>query len=111
MVEEKRRYIRWERKVRVTYSFDQSDESSEGVFTENISEVGTQIITEDIFELGQFVRIKFEFSSDSVPIIVDCRVVYVRSEKEGNRVGLQFIEIDEFQKERLIRCLMIASKE
>ena len=111
MVEEKRRFIRWEKKVRVTYSSGDFSDSFKEIFTENISEVGTQILTDDDFEWGQVVGLKLEFISDSVPIMVECKVVYVKRENNRNRVGLQFIQIDKFEKERLVRCLHIAAKE
>lgn len=111
MVEEKRRYIRGDNKVRVTYSLGEEDEFSEGVFTENISEVGLQIIIENRIEQNQVLQLKLEFMSDSVPIIADCRVVYVKPESNQHRIGLEFINMDNFQKQRLKRCLEEVRKD
>lgn len=105
MTEEKRRFIRDYNKVRVTYSLSEESEFSEGVFTENISEVGLQIIIDNRLEQNQVLQLKLEFMSDSVPIIADCRVVYVKPETDQYRIGLEFVNMDNFQRQRLKRCL------
>lgn len=110
MVEEKRRYIRWDTKIRVTYSLQQNDESYEEVFTENVSEVGVRVVLKDKIEPKQLLRLKLEFLSDSVPIIVDCKIVYVIAEKDHYRIGAEFVNMNDFQKQRLKRCLEEAQR-
>lgn len=105
MAEEKRRFIRGENKIRVTYSLSDEDGFGEGVFTENISEVGLQILIKNRFEQNQVLQLKLEFMSDSVPIIADCRVVYAKAEADQYRIGLEFVDMDSFQRQRLKRCL------
>lgn len=105
MVEEKRRYIRGDNKIRVMYSLSEEGKFSKEIFTENISELGFQIVIDHRIEKNQTIRVKLEFISDSVPIVTDCRVVYVSAEADQHRIGLEFVNIDDFQKQRLKRCL------
>ena len=105
MGEEKRRHVRWKRKIRVTYSLTDDSESYQEIFTEDLSETGLQILSADRFELKRTVRLKFEFIYDSVPIVADARVLYVNAFENQYRVGLEFVDMDNFQKQRLKRCL------
>lgn len=105
MGEERRRYIRWKKKVRITYSLWDRPESYQEIFTKDLSEMGLQILSADKWKPQQIVRLKLEFVYDSVPIVADARVVYVNAFENQYRVGLEFVDMDDFQKQRLKRCL------
>lgn len=105
MVEEKRRYIRWRRKIRVAYSLTEEDASYKEIFTEDLSDHGLQILVSDRLVPQQKVRLKLEFVYDSVPIMAVCRVTYVKDYEDQYRVGLEFIDMKDFEKERLKRSL------
>jgi c-di-GMP-binding flagellar brake protein YcgR len=103
--EEKRRYVRWKKKIRITYSLWDNPESYQEIFTEDFSETGLQILSADKWEPQQIVRLKLEFVYDSVPIVSDARVMHVKAFEKQYRMGLEFINMDDFQKQRLKRCL------
>lgn len=105
MAEEKRRYTRWKEKIRVSYSLTEGDNSYREIFAEDIAEVGVQILVPERFILKQKVKLKLEFAYDSVPIMAYGQVVYVKPYKDRYKVGLEFVDMDEFQKHRLKRCL------
>lgn len=105
MDEEKRRSERLRKKIRVAYSPTEKDEVYREIFTEDISDHGLQILVPDRLEAQQRVMLRLEFVYDSVPIMAVGRVAYVTAFEKGYRVGLELIEMDDFQKERLKRCL------
>ena len=105
MGEEKRSSIRWKTKIRVAYSLAGADELYKEVFTEDISEKGLQILAADKLKLKQTVKLKLEFVYDSVPITVIGTIVYLKEHGNQRRVGLEFINMDAFQSNRLRRGL------
>lgn len=111
MVEEKRRYIRWRKKIRVAFSLAEKDDFFEEAFTEDLSELGLQILIDDKLQLKQRVRLKLEFVYDSLPIMAGAEVVYVAAYENQYRVGLEFIDLEGFQKQRLKRDLDKARQE
>lgn len=113
MVKERRRFIRWNSRIRVTYCLSQDEESYDykEAFTENICEGGLQISVRKRLEIKQVVRLRLEFMSDSVPIITDGRIIHSRIDQDHYRVGLEFINMDDFQKRRLQHCLELVKKD
>ncbi|MFH1777010.1 MAG: PilZ domain-containing protein [Candidatus Omnitrophota bacterium] len=111
MMQEKRHYIRWAKKVRVTYSLTKEDVSYQEIFTEDICEIGLQILIDDELKLQQNVWIKIEFVYDAVPIIVLGRVAHLEMFGNKYRVGLEFTGMDAFSKKRLKRLLDKAAGE
>jgi c-di-GMP-binding flagellar brake protein YcgR len=113
MSEEKRRYIRWRTKIKITYSLveDGKDEFYQEAFTENLSELGLQILASERLEIEQNIKLKLEFVYDSVPIMAVARVVYVKNYKNQYRVGLEFMTMDDFQRQRLKQNLEKISQE
>lgn len=105
MGEEKRRFVRWRQKVRVAYSLDKEGNSYQQIFTEDLSETGLQILLKDSLQLSQTVRVKLEFVYDSVPIMATARVAYIKAYQNQYRVGLEFINMTDFEKQRLKRIL------
>lgn len=105
MDEEKRRYLRWKEKIRVTYACGEQDEHYQETFTEDLSEGGMQILGYEKLKADQEVKLRLEFVSDSVPIAVESRVVSVKACGSQYRVGLKFTQIDEFDRHRLRRNL------
>lgn len=102
---EKRQYVRWRKKIRVTYTLSEDDTSFKEVFTEDLSEMGVQILAADKLEPGQAVRLKIEFIYDSVPIMAVGKVAFVKAFENQYRVGLEFMDMDDFGKLRLKRNL------
>jgi len=111
MAEEKRRYFRWRKKIRVTYSLTEEDESYQEIFTEDLSEHGLQILVRDRLGVQQKIRLKLEFVYDSVPIMTIGRVIYATAYENQYRVGLQFIDMNDFEKQRLKRGLEKARQD
>ena len=105
MGEEKRRFIRWTKKVRVVCSFREDEEAFEEVFAENISETGLQLVLTQPLKQNQYLKLRLEFIYDSVPIVVTGRVVHMSPEEKQYRIGLEFVDVDDFQRRRLRLCL------
>lgn len=105
MGEEQRRYVRWKEKVKVDYALPGKNEAFQETFTEDISESGMQLLAEEQLELQRQVKLRLEFVFDSVPIVLDAKVTYLTPYKNRYRVGLEFSNMDSFQKQRLIRSL------
>lgn len=111
MAEEKRRYLRWNKKIRVAYSLRPGVDVDKEIFTEDISEIGLQILIQGRLNVQQVVHLRLEFIYDSVPIVVEAKVVYAKAEKNLYRVGLEFINFDDFDRLRLKRCLEEAEQD
>ena len=111
MGEEKRQYFRWRKKIRITCSLTGKDDSYEEIFTEDLSETGLQILLSERLALRQTIRLRLEFVYDSVPIMAAGRVVYVKAHENRYRIGLEFMEMDDFQKQRLKRGLEKARQD
>jgi c-di-GMP-binding flagellar brake protein YcgR len=105
MTEEKRRHVRWKNKIKVSYALTEEQELYEELFTEDISEEGMQILIGNPLELNKTVRLKLEFFNDSVPITVAGRIVYLKADGKKYRIGFAFIDMNDFQKQRIRRNL------
>jgi len=105
MADERRQYVRWKNKIRVAYSITEADKIYQEVFTEDFSESGLQILTADRMEPQQKVKLRLEFVYDAIPILITARVAYVDIFKNKYRVGLEFADINDFDKQRIKRCL------
>lgn len=104
MGEEKRRHFRWREKVRVTYSALE-EELYQEIFTKNLSERGLQILVNKKLYPNQTVRLKLEFAYDSVPVMGLGKIAYVESCGEQFRAGVEFMEMSDFDNQRLRRNL------
>ncbi len=107
MSQEKRRYIRWKEKIKVAYAFAEN-ESYKEVFTEDLSEAGLQILTTDRLELEQAVMLKIIFIYDPLPIIAIAKVVHAENKEGRYKIGLEFFNMNDFEKQRLRRNLIKA---
>jgi c-di-GMP-binding flagellar brake protein YcgR len=101
MSEEKRRHIRWKKKLKVSYALTEEGDYYGDIFTEDISEEGMQILISDSLELDQTLRMKLEFANDSVPINIIGKVVFVKADGKQWRLGFEFVNMDDFQKRRI----------
>ena len=110
-MDERRRSLRWTKKIRITYSFGLADELFEEAFTQDVSEHGVSLAIKDKPQKGQIIRIKLEFVQDAVPIITDGIVVYVQLEAGKYHVGLDFNNLNDFDRERLRRGIDSVNKE
>jgi len=111
MGQEKRRFIRWTKKVRVVCSVREDEEAFEEIFAEDISESGLQIVLRRPLKANQCIKLKLEFIYDSVPIMLTGKVVHVKPEGDRFRMGLEFVYMDDFQRQRLRKCLEKFSEE
>ena len=102
---EKREFIRKIKKIIVIYTTLQGKKVTEQAITQNISEGGLQLLLVHKLEPKKLVDIEIEFIHDSIPIYATCKVTYVDPGKYKYRTGLQFVKIEDFQKERLVRYL------
>lgn len=105
MGQEKRRYVRWTKKVRVVCCMREDEDAFEEVFAEDISESGLQIVLRRPLKTNQFIKLKLEFIYDSVPIMVTGKVVHIKPEGDNFRLGLELVDMDDFQTQRLRKCL------
>jgi hypothetical protein len=99
--EEKRHYIRIKENVRVVLSRFGHEGSHREIFTEDLSEKGLQIISQDSLSQGEEVELTLEFVKDAVPIYLRARVAHVEEKDDQYWAGLEFIKGDDFPQERL----------
>lgn len=112
MGEEKRRYVRWKDKIQVAYaSGGEGKQHYKEVFTEDVSELGVLISTFEELRVGEKVRLRLEFVYDSVPIMVEAKVAHVKISDDHYKIGLELVEMDDFQKQRLLLYLEMIKKE
>jgi len=105
MTDEKRRHVRWKKKLKVSYALTEEKDYYDDIFTEDISEEGLQIFIPDSLDLGQTVMLKLEFFNDTVPIIIGGKVVFLKADEEKYRIGFSFIDMNDFQRQRIKRNL------
>ena len=103
--EERRSSLRWIKGLVVSYSTLEGEKVTDHATTENIGEGGLQILLVHKLERTESVEIQLELVHDSIPIVATCKVIYVTPEDDKHRTGLQFVKIEDFQKERLLRYL------
>jgi len=101
MTEEKRRHVRWKKKLKVSYALTDEMDFYEDLFTQNISEEGLQILISNPIELNQTVNLKLEFVNDSVPINITGKVIFLKADEKKFRIGFAFINMNDFQKRRI----------
>ncbi|MFH1622234.1 MAG: PilZ domain-containing protein [Candidatus Omnitrophota bacterium] len=111
MGEEKRQYVRWREKIQVAYVVEGEKQPYREVFTEDVSEVGVLIDAFEELESGQNVQLKIEFVYDSVPIMARAKVMHVKKSEDRYKIGLEFLGLDDFQKQRFARYLEMIKKE
>lgn len=102
---EKRKSLRWIKRLTLKFSDPEGLDLTRRAVTENISEGGLQLVVPYEFELEQPVKVSIELMHDSIPIQATCKVTYISPERNKFRVGLRFIELEKFQRVRLIRYL------
>jgi len=102
---EQRNFYRWIKSLIISYADPHNEQVTKLAATENISEGGLQVFLAQELKKDLLVEIKIELVFDSIPIIATCKVVFVSCEKDRFRTGLQFVKIEDFQKERLLRYL------
>lgn len=105
MLEEKRHYVRWRQKVKVTYACIEDPAVYRETFTEDLSEQGAQISVRDKLIPRENIDLKLEFGYDAIPIMALGKVVYFKSNQGRSRAGLEFVNMDDFQKQRLQKNL------
>ena len=105
MLEEKRRYVRLREKIKVTYACIEEPAVNRETFTEDISEQGIQILVSDKLIPQENIDLKLEFGYDVIPIIALGKVAYFKTYHGRNRAGLEFVNMDDFQKQRMERNL------
>ena len=113
MGEEKRQYVRWKDKIQATYAVGEGRQPQiqRKVFTEDVSETGVLLNTFEELKLGQYVQLSLEFVYDSVPIVLTAKVTHVKMSEDHYKVGLEYVKVDEFQKQRFMRYLELVRKE
>ena len=102
---EQRNFYRWIKSLVISYSDSHNEQVTKLAATENISGGGLQVLLAQELKKDALVEIKIELVFDSIPIIATCKVVFINSEEDRFRTGLQFVKIDDFEKERLLRYL------
>ena len=107
-MEEKRKYIRIQAPIIVTYKIqDQSSESKKAV-CKDFSEGGVRFPVYEQININTPLEIYIETPFDTLPIFVKGRVVWIKplSSKEGHELyemGVEFTEINPFDKKRLVQ--------
>lgn len=101
---EQRNFYRWIKSLIISYS-DSQEKITKLSATENISEGGLQVCLGHALKQDELVKIEIELFNDSIPILATCKVIYVNPEEERFQTGLEFVQIEDFQKERLARYL------
>jgi len=111
MDEELRRYVRWKDKIQVAYTVGEGKQQYREVFTEDVSERGVLIATFEELKVEQNVQLKFEFVYDTIPIMVKAKVVHAKISGDHYKIGLEFVEMEDFQKQRFAQYLEMIRKE
>ena len=105
MAEEKRRFFRWRKYIRVVYAFTHSlstiDEAGMEAFTEDVSESGLQMLVRSALRKDDMIDVRLEFVYDPVPVESRARVVYSISYETYFQVGVEFVNMESSQKQRL----------
>jgi len=102
---EQRKHYRWIKKLTLKFSDPEGQDIISRAVSENISEGGLQLVLPYKLEPGQSVRVTIELMHDSIPIQATCKVAHISPERNRFRTGLQFTELENFQKVRLLRYL------
>lgn len=102
---DQRKYQRFLKKAVIKINAAE-EESLLSFYTQDISEGGAQIITDrDYLTVGQYAELVLDFFHDPLPLNIKCIVVYAHQLRQGYRVGLKFVDMDEFERVRLKKFL------
>lgn len=110
-MEERRKYLRIVKSLVVIYSCQAQHIEKDFAITTDISINGIGTILPRQVYKGQIVDVEIEFIYDAVPVRAKCKVVYVNPQNRDYKVGLKFIEIDDFERERISIFLARAQEE
>jgi c-di-GMP-binding flagellar brake protein YcgR len=102
---EQRGSPRWIKNLIAAYSTLQGERVTDTALTVNISSGGMQLLLTHQLKEGELVEIKIELAQDSIPILATGKVVYAAFEGKLFKTGLEFVQIEDFQRARLLRYL------
>ncbi len=106
-MEEKRKYIRIEAPIVVTYKFSGKGTTTKKSITKNFSEGGIRFPVYEKLSIGTPLELYIETPFDTMPIFAKGQVVWTRalSINEGREiydVGVQFTQMQTFDKKRMV---------
>ena len=104
-MQEKRKYIRIEAPIVVTYKLDR-ESATKKTITKDFSEGGIRFPVYEKLDAGATLEMYIETPFDTIPIFAIGRVVWTKalSVKEGREiydVGVQFTEMKSFDRKRI----------
>lgn len=105
-MQEKRKYIRIEAPVVVTYKLGGSSTSTKKTVTRDFSEGGIRFPVYEKLKIGTPLELYIETPFDTMPIAATGQIVWLNalSTKEGREiydVGVKFIKMQTFDKKRM----------
>ena len=115
-MEEKRRYIRLDTRLKITYTIVQQERSSRVTETEDISGGGIRIFLMEQLPVGTLIRLTIHLPQDPTPVSCTGKVVWNEEfyisppeQKEGKVVeaGVEFTEIDPKDRDRIIKYVIL----
>ena len=111
MGEENRHHVRWKDKIQIAYCPEHGSHSFREVSTEDVSEAGVLITVFEEINPEERIQLRLELVNDSVPIVAMAKVAHIEIIESGYRIGLEFVDIDDFQRQRLVRYLEIIKEK
>ncbi|MBL7130434.1 MAG: PilZ domain-containing protein [Candidatus Omnitrophica bacterium] len=106
-MQDRRKFVRLNAAVEVDYIvLDSESQQREHTATKNISAGGICLIAHEQLRAGDILSLTFSLPNNESPIIVKGKVVWIKSfkvasEKESYDVGIEFIDINEVNRERI----------
>ncbi|UCG35557.1 MAG: PilZ domain-containing protein [Candidatus Omnitrophota bacterium] len=103
---ERRKYVRFPLITNVTYKKTEEPASECGCVSRNISGEGINLYIDKRLKPGEKMELSFILPLDPIPILVEGAVVWTRERGEkGIETGIQFTQINEQDRERIIRYI------
>ncbi len=106
MVEERRKYIRVQAPITVTYKLSGKKIVTHKTVTKDFSEGGIRIPVYEKLKAGTPLKLHIEIPSDTIPVFAQGEVVWIKalSTKEGREIydaGVKFTQMQASDKERM----------
>lgn len=105
--EEKRRFIRLEIPIKISYT-SKNDNQIHEAFSKDISAEGLRFLTNSSLKKDDELEIKLNINDAKNPVHVKGKVIWINesgSDKETFEVGIEFMEIEEDNKNTFLKFL------
>ena len=109
MAEERRKYIRVQAPITVTYNLSGKEIATQKTVSKDFSEGGIRIPVYEELKVGTPLKLHIEIPFDTIPVFAEGQVVWIKASgtKEGREIydaGVKFTQIQVSDKKKMAQA-------